>query len=265
MITSSCDKILITGINGFIASALFNKLDSPVGIDGNYNEELINKTLTYFNPDVVFHVGACTNTLNTDIEYMMYNNFLATKWITDWCTLNKKKLIYSSSAACYGNNNQYPTNVYGWSKYLGELYVLQHNAIALRYFNVYGPGESHKGNMASFIYQNYKKESIGIFKGNPSRDFIHVSDVVSANLFALEHYEKIQGKYYDVGTGNSYMYEYLCNIMGKSYYYVEDDHIPKGYQFHTIADKKKIMPGWMTKILIDYGVTNYINLLNEEN
>ena len=65
-------------------------------------------------------------------------------------------IIYSSSAANYGINNRYPSNLYGWSKYAAECYVVANGGIALRYFNVYGPGEEFKGNMASVAYQAYK-------------------------------------------------------------------------------------------------------------
>lgn len=259
------EKILITGTLGFIGTALCNEFYNAIGIDEIYDQEKIYDILYGYNPNVVFHVGACTDTQNTDFEYMLDRNYLATKWISAWCRLNKRLLIYSSSAACYGINNKNPSTVYGWSKYFGEKEVINNGGIALRYFNVYGPGESHKAKMASFIYQHYNEDKIGIFKGNPSRDFIYISDVVSANLYALENYYSLQGKYYDVGTTKSTTYEELCNIMGKKYYYLDSKEVPKGYQYYTSAEPAKLMNGWKPLIDIKTGINNYLQILNLNN
>ena len=122
------------------------------------------------NYDAVFHVGACSDTLETNVDYMMTRNYESTKIIMDWCVKNNKPMIYSSSAANYGTNNLYPSNLYGWSKYVGEGYVISNGGIALRYFNVYGPGEEDKGKMASVAYQmfikNTKGEKITLFPKN---------------------------------------------------------------------------------------------------
>jgi ADP-L-glycero-D-manno-heptose 6-epimerase len=147
-------KVLITGHKGFVGKNLFKEFVSVIGIDKRYDESYINNFLNIHQPDVVFHIGACSDTLCTDIEYMMERNYLSTKWITNWCINNNKKIIYASSAAVYGFDGNKPSNLYGWSKLMGEDYVVAKGGIALRYFNVYGPGEEHKGKMASMIYQN---------------------------------------------------------------------------------------------------------------
>ena len=142
----------------------------------------------YFWLDIsaVFHVGACSNTLETNVNYIMLVNYEFTKHLSDLCLTNNVPMIYSSSAANYGTNGEYPSNLYGWSKYVGEGYVVSNGGIGLRYFNVYGPGEENKGIMASVAYQmNMKKENhegIYLFPKKPTRDFVYVKDVVSELL-----------------------------------------------------------------------------------
>ena len=110
---------------------------------------------------------------------MMLLNYEVTKYITDLCYEHMIPLVYSSSAANYGTNEQYPSNLYGWSKYAGEGYVVSRGGVALRYFNVYGPGEEDKGRMASVAYQMYKRyqngDEIKLFPKKPLRDFVSQS------------------------------------------------------------------------------------------
>jgi ADP-L-glycero-D-manno-heptose 6-epimerase len=254
--------IAITGSNGFIGRILLRSIPKAHGIDRYYEKDLINNYLSFIKPTVVFHVGACSDTLNNNAEYMMTRNYLSTKWIVDWCVQNNAKIIYSSSASCYGVNGQHPSNLYGWSKYIGEQYVLDNGGVSLRYFNVYGEGEDHKGKMASFIYQNYNKESIGVFKGNPSRDFVYIDDVITANLSAMNIYDQIKGLYFDVGTGDSVLYETLCNLMNKPYSYLKSHDIPIGYQYHTKANEDNFLPNWKPVFDIEYGVNKYLKYLH---
>ena len=195
-------RILITGTNGFIGKNLLNELkeehdileinEDIFDVEDWYNE--IYFKLNKFDPEVVFHVGACSNTLETDVNYMMTRNFEFTRRVSEWCQLLNKKFIYSSSAANYGTNDEYPSNLYGWSKYAAEQYVVKCGGVALRYFNVYGPLEDQKGKMASVAYQMMEKhkqgEDILLFPGKPRRDFVYVNDIVSANIHAFENFEE---------------------------------------------------------------------------
>ena len=249
--------ILITGHLGFIGKNLFNKFSPVIGIDEIYTK---NDIITYLNkitPDVVFHIGACSDTLNIDIQFMMERNYLSTKWITDWCFENGKKIIYSSSAAVYGVDGTKPSNLYGWSKLMGEDYVVAKGGIALRYFNVYGPGEEHKGKMASMIYQNLNNNNIKLFPNKPSRDFVYIDDVVNANLYALENYDKLKGNWYEVGSGESNTFETIFDIIGLPYTYYNQSEIPNGYQFKTLSIEDKWMPGWKPQISLKEGLTKY--------
>ena len=256
--------ILVTGYKGFIGKNLFSRFVSKIGIGENYDKEYIENFLNINNPDVVFHVGACSDTLNTDINYMMEKNYLSTKWITDWCFTNNKKIIYSSSAAVYGSDNRQPSNLYGWTKLLGEDYVVSKGGIALRYFNVYGPGEEHKEKMASIIYQNWNKNKVKLFPGKPKRDFIYINDVIDANLYALENYDYLKGTWYEVGSGESNEFETIFDLLNVPYYYMSEPQIPKGYQFYTLSKLENWMPGWKPKYTLKEGIIEYKKYLNEK-
>jgi ADP-L-glycero-D-manno-heptose 6-epimerase len=218
---------LVTGSSGFIGKQLVSSL-ARLGLDVGEIDEgyfsapdwkaaLVNE-LDLLNPKTVFHVGACSDTLEQDVQFMMIRNYESTKVITDWCALNNRQLIYSSSAANYGEDGKYPSNLYGWSKYTAEDYVVKSGGVALRYFNVYGPGEELKGNMASFLYQAYLKhkrnEQIFLFPRKPLRDFIYIKDIVLANIHALEVYHSLRGKYFEVSTGIANSFEDMLEIFG---------------------------------------------------
>lgn len=219
---------LVTGSKGFIGKKLVKKLqESSNYIVIEINEDIFEnenfwthdlwQTIVLNSPDVIFHVGACSDTLEKDVNYMMTLNFESTKILTDYCNKTGCKMIYSSSAASYGENNNYPSNLYGWSKYVAEKYVISNGGVGLRYFNVYGPGEEHKGKMASVAYQSFnkqkRKQECKLFPLNPTRDFVYVEDIVNANLFAEKNYKKVGGKYYDVGSGESRPFEDIMKIL----------------------------------------------------
>lgn len=178
------------------------------------------------NVRAVFHQGACSDTMELDGRYMMANNFQYSKQIYQACQQAAVPLLYASSASVYGAGtefkedrvNEAPLNVYGYSKFLFDQYVRRHSqsrtaqVVGFRYFNVYGPGEAHKGRMASVAYHfshqfqsqgyiNLFKGSGGFGDGGQRRDFIHVDDVVAANLGCLD-FPEISG-IYNLGTGQA--------------------------------------------------------------
>jgi len=266
-------KILITGTYGFIGKNILNKfknynileINEDIFLHKTWEKKLVSK-LNKFKPTVIFHVGACSNTLETNINHIMEMNFQFTKILVDWSNINNSKLIYSSSAANYGINKSYPSNLYGWSKYTAEQYVISNNYVALRYFNVYGPGEENKGLMASMIYQSYNKhinnKIVELFPQKPTRDFVYIEDVVNANLHALNNYEKCCGKYFEVGSGESKSFEKILEFMKINYIYTDIKKIPVGYQFYTISNKSKWMPDWKPKFKLEDGLSEYIKYLN---
>jgi ADP-L-glycero-D-manno-heptose 6-epimerase len=147
---------------------------------------------------------------------------------------------------------------------MGEDYVVAKGGIALRYFNVYGPGEEHKGRMASMIYQNLNKNEVKLFPGKPKRDFVYIDDIISANLYALENYDTLKGKWYEVGSGESNTFEAIFDHLGLIYQYYDESEIPKGYQFETLSLKQNWMPGWNSKFDLKKGITQYKKYLDEK-
>ncbi len=176
--------------------------------------------------EAVFHQGACSDTTERDGHYMLDNNYRVTLEIFQYCQQKKIPLIYASSAAVYGGGPVYaenpvyesPLNVYGYSKYLFDQVLRRHMdqlkapVAGLRYFNVYGGNEQHKGRMASVAFHNmnqFRAEGHvrlfggwdGYADGGQLRDFIYVDDVVDVNLFFLDHPQK--SGIFNCGTGHA--------------------------------------------------------------
>jgi len=176
--------------------------------------------------DAVLHQGACSDTMEADGRYMMENNYRYSVRLLEWCQEEQVPLLYASSAAVYGAGPDFreerrcekPLNVYGYSKFLFDQYVrrilrdAEAQVVGLRYFNVYGPNESHKGRMASVAFHAYNQfqaegkvklfvGSGGYGDGEQRRDFVHVDDTVAVNLWMLEHPE-VSGLF-NCGTGRA--------------------------------------------------------------
>ena len=170
----------------------------------------------------VLHQGACSDTTESNGRYMMQNNYRYSRTLLDFCAAQKAPFIYASSAAVYGGSTDFrespecekPLNVYGYSKYLFDQHVRRHRhgaqVVGLRYFNVYGPREQHKGRMASvayhFFHQYQKAGKVRLFEGSGGygngeqrRDFVSVEDVVKVNLYFLDNHLKTG--IYNCGTG----------------------------------------------------------------
>jgi ADP-L-glycero-D-manno-heptose 6-epimerase len=244
-------KILLTGYDGFIGSHLKKELSKNhklILVERDSDRDWVESVIS--ECDVVVHQGAISDTMNYDVNEMMAQNFEFSKFIFDIAC--NKKIIYASSAACYG-----PKSIYAWSKYCAEQYGLYRvdNFIALRYFNVYGPGEEHKGAMASVALQAMKKKSMELFPKFPKRDFVFIGDIVDANIHAIVN--EVDSGVYDVGTSDSRSFEDVCDILGIPYTYKDESDIPKHYQYHTKADFNKWLPNWKPKYNIEDGLRLY--------
>ncbi len=269
-------RVMITGHLGFIGRVILTRCQekgfevAPIEADifksKKWDLELL-ECLEKFSPEAVIHVGASSSTLEERVNFTFERNFMCTSIISDWCLQNSSKLVYSSSAASYGQNGRFPTNLYGWSKFSAEKVVLANNQVALRYFNVYGPGEDNKGKMSSVLLQGFIDQQKGcrirLFPGNPKRDFVFVEDVVNANFFALENYDSSKGNFFDVGSGEARTFEEFLTLAKINFEYHEADKIPTGYQFFTVADRNKFLPGWEPKFQIEDGVARYLEYLGE--
>jgi len=175
--------------------------------------------------EAILHQGACSDTMETNGRYMMENNYRYSVDLLDWCQQGRIPFLYASSAAVYGMGPAFredpasegPLNVYGYSKLLFDQVVRQRQAgfqapvTGLRYFNVYGPREAHKGRMASVAFHHFQQfraegkvrlfeGSHGYANGAQRRDFIHVDDVVRVNLHFLDR--PVSGVF-NCGTGRA--------------------------------------------------------------
>src|SRR5918999_2765458 len=183
--------------------------------------------------EAVLHQGACSDTMESDGRYMMENNYRYSKTLLDWCQEAEVALLYASSASVYGAGADFreeracerPLNVYGYSKFLFDQLVRRTlrgktaQIAGFRYFNVYGPNESHKGRMASVAFHAYHQllaagkvqlfeGSAGYGNGEQRRDFVHVDDVVDVNLWFLEK-RHISG-IFNCGTGRAQTFNQLA-------------------------------------------------------
>ena len=240
--------IIITGGAGFIGSNLIEKLNkqkkTEIVIFDNLNKlkkknlkNLVYRKLYFKNElfeflkvnkekiNTIFHLGACTNTLENNWDYLFKNNYEYSKKLAEYSALNNIKFIYASSASVYGKrsgnfneikkiNSFKPLNLYAKSKLLFDKYLIKNfkqnsKIIGLRYFNVYGVKEDHKLNMASpvhnFFSQIKERKLCRIFDkfdsypaGGHKRDFVSVDDCVKVNLwlFNKKKYKKKHTKYW---------------------------------------------------------------------
>ena len=217
----------------------------------------------------VFHQGACSTTTEWDGRYMMQNNYAYSRTLLHHCLAQGIPFIYASSAAVYGSSahfsevaaNELPLNVYAYSKLLFDRYVRRlallpdNQVVGLRYFNVYGPQEQHKGQMASvawhFNRQLLADGEIRLFEGSDGfadgeqrRDFVYVDDVCAVNLWFLQHSE-VSGVY-NVGTGNSQSFNDVANAViawhgrGRIRYIPFPDQLAGAYQSYTEADLSRL-------------------------
>lgn len=266
-------KVCVSGDKGFIGRALRNELERKGYIvisleswifERERYQDRLHEYLVNINPDAIFHVGACSDTLSTDVSNMMKLNVESTMIMSDWAKFKNIPFIFSSSASIYGNGNE-PQNLYAWSKYISDRIVSHDGGTCLRYFNVYGMDERHKGRMASMIYQIYKKcqqgETVKLFPNKPMRDFVYIKDVVDANIYALENYDAVKGLSHDVGTGVARTFEDVCDIIGVAYDYAPESAAPEGYQMFTQAAERMMMKGWSPKYYLENGIMDYMNAL----
>ncbi|RWR03200.1 ADP-L-glycero-D-manno-heptose-6-epimerase [[Pantoea] beijingensis] len=238
--------------------------------------------------EAVFHEGACSATTEWDGKYMMDNNYQYSKELLHFCLEREIPFLYASSAATYGGRSdnfieerQYeqPLNVYGYSKALFDNYVRQilpeaeSQICGFRYFNVYGPREGHKGSMASVAFhlntQLNNGENPKLFEGSDSfkRDFIHVDDVASVNLW---FWKKGISGIFNCGTGRAESFQEVADAALKFHQQGEIEYVPfpeklKGrYQSYTQADLTRLRAAGYDKPFktVAEGVAEYMAWLN---
>lgn len=221
-----------------------------------------------FKVDFIFHLGACSATTEWDGKYLMKNNYEYSKILLDFSVNSKIPFVYASSASVYGLNflnfrelpsNESPVNMYAYSKLAFDNYVrsLIKNTksliVGLRYFNVYGPNEAHKGSMASTIYhfsnQLVKGNKVNVFEGTDiygngeqMRDFVYVKDCALANLWFFKNFDPINSGIYNIGTGQARSFNDVANEVikffgrGEIEYITFPEKLLGAYQNYTCAD-----------------------------
>lgn len=235
-------------------------------------ESLLDSGSTLLNEiSEIYHLGACSATTEKDASYLMHNNFHYTKKLAEFAVSKRIPFLYASSAATYGEGefgyddkapieNLKPLNMYGYSKQLFDLYAkktgIADKLVGLKYFNVFGYGEAHKGDMRSLVLKGYEQirdtGKLKLFKsykpeykdGEQKRDFLYVKDASKISIFLLS--ERKYGLY-NVGRGVAETWNDLANAlftsMGKevNIEYVEMPNSLKGkYQYYTCAEMEKI-------------------------
>ncbi|MGB9766630.1 MAG: ADP-glyceromanno-heptose 6-epimerase [Sulfurihydrogenibium sp.] len=238
-----------------------------------------------FKPDVIFHLASITDTTVTDQEYMIRRNVDGFKHILELAYDNESIVVYASSASVYGNVKEHvplkedreksPENVYAFSKYIMDNLAQEFaektslKVVGVRYFNVYGPREAHKGKFASMIYQLYLQMKSGqrprIFKwGEQKRDFVYVKDAVDATILATK---APKSTVYNVGSGEATSFndviKYLNLALGTNFEPEYFDCPYDFYQEYTQADMTKIKEelGFVPRYSIQRGIKEYVDIL----
>ena len=312
--------IIVTGGAGFIGSALIAALNKRgindilvvdrLGSDQRWKNlvnlsfadyldkeeflEMVAEDVLPFSVDAVFHLGACSSTTETDVSFLMDNNFEYTKQLAQWSADENIRLIYASSAATYGDGSQgfsddeekletlRPLNPYGYSKQLFDLWAKQTGlltkTVGLKYFNVFGPNEYHKAEMRSFVLKAFEQINatgkVRLFKsyrpdykdGEQKRDFLYIKDAVDMTLFFFDN-PKTAG-IYNLGAGVARSWNDLAKAvfaaMGKksNIEYIDmPDSVRNQYQYFTEADIAKIRSAGYKKPItpLEESVKDYVS------
>jgi ADP-L-glycero-D-manno-heptose 6-epimerase len=246
-----------------------------------------------FEINSIIHMGANSSTTEKDADHLFSNNYLYTKELATYCLERGARFIYASSAATYGdgslgfednvNNLETlrPLNMYGYSKQLFDLWAKKNGAldkiVGLKYFNVFGPNEYHKGDMRSVVHKAFEQASelgkVKLFKshnpgykdGEQLRDFIYIKDAIDMTLFFLDKPD-LNGLF-NIGSGKARSWNDLVAALFKALnkpvkieYIDMPEHLRDKYQYFTEANMKKIKKADYTTPIssLEEGVTDYV-------
>lgn len=316
-------KIVVTGAAGMIGSGIVRHLNDQGRVDlvlvddikrtdkwknlvGKQFTDLISKhqLLDWLKGregevDAIVHMGACSSTTETDGDYLLENNFRFTVRLAEWALKWGKRFVYASSAATYGDGTLgfdddearlealRPMNMYGFSKHLADLWMKREGVLGqvagLKYFNVFGPNEYHKGSMASMILKMtqkardegtvclYKSNDPKYVDGGQMRDFIYVKDAVRMTCALLEpKYRNVAG-IFNVGQGAPTTWNLLAEALFQSLqkrsnivYIDMPPELIRQYQNYTCAAMDKLHkifssdPQYLAKTPVESAVREYV-------
>jgi ADP-L-glycero-D-manno-heptose 6-epimerase len=248
--------------------------------------------------EAIFHIGACSSTTETNADYLVQNNFQYSVRLFEFATTHQIPLIYASSAATYGlgtkgfkddpetTHQLEPINPYGWSKQLFDQWVLKQKNVppmwaGLKFFNVYGPNEYHKGSQASVVFhalpQVREKKCLCLFKsehpdyahGEQKRDFIYVKDIADVMIHMLEKQKSVKSGIYNLGTGKARTWADLGRAVFAAadagpakFEWIDMPAILRGqYQYFTEASMERFRTatGWTRPFTsLEDGVADYV-------
>jgi ADP-L-glycero-D-manno-heptose 6-epimerase len=237
--------------------------------------------------DAIFHLASITDTTLHDQFIQVHENVESFRRILNFARPTKTRIIYASSASIYGpatkpsveSNGAAPANIYAFSKTIMDNIAIRETAampdwviIGLRYFNVYGPREAHKGGPASMVYHLAKQMKAGerprIFKqGEQKRDFVYVKDIIEGSIRALDAY---RSGIYNLGSGQARSFNELVDVLNKCLGtelqpdYIDNPHAH--YQNFTQADLSKVRGaiGYEPQFPLETGVKDYMKWLYPE-
>jgi ADP-L-glycero-D-manno-heptose 6-epimerase len=259
---------------------------------GVFLNQVINNEID-FNIRAIIHMGANSSTTEKDADHLMWNNYEYTKQLAEFCLRKNIRFIYASSAATYGDGSMgfsddddeclklRPLNIYGYLKNLFDQYALKikmfEKIAGIKFFNVYGPNEYHKGDMRSVVHKAFEQARdngiVKLFKsenpkyvdGEQMRDFVYIKDAVDMTLFFLEN-KKANG-IFNAGSGRSRTWndlvKALFDAMGKPVkikYIDMPEQLAVKYQYFTEAKSDKIKKAGYSKPItsLEDGVTDYV-------
>ena len=237
----------------------------------DFLQQITTDTLR-FTPEAVVHMGACSSTTERNADYLMANNYRFTRSLAEWAAARGIRFLYASSAATYGNGEAgfgddadlsrlTPLNMYGFSKHLFDQFAersgLLKQMAGLKFFNVFGPNEYHKGEMASVVFKAFhqirEEGQISLFRsgrpdyadGEPRRDFIYVKDCVEVMWWLLIH-PAVNGLF-NLGTGRSHSWNCLARALFAAMklpvmieYLPMPEHLRERYQYFTQASMDRL-------------------------
>jgi ADP-L-glycero-D-manno-heptose 6-epimerase len=243
--------------------------------------------------EAVFHLGACSATTELDATYLVKNNFEYTKQLALFAQKHNARFIYASSAATYGDgikgfndddsrlSELKPMNMYGYSKHLFDIWARDHGILdkiaGMKYFNVFGPNEYHKGEMRSLVLKAYEQivssGGIRLFKshrkeyadGEQMRDFIYVKDAAAMTIKFMSNHQA--NGVFNIGGGEAASWNRLAGAIFKALgkpekieYIDMPESIRETYQYHTCAETEKIKRSgcWQESTLLEKSVEEYV-------